>query len=156
MRNFLIIVVGILILNAAILFSGGFEYIKKQFEPAPSVPQVQPDVTDTFRKTLELKVQQEIGQPIEGYEPAMFLQVFPGLVESDFNGVEASIGKYVLVDGKLTHQLDKTQLIHSAAGAITRKGMETLYKNIAARTGIDIYSGGTLTQIMDVITKDSN
>lgn len=154
MRNFLIIVVGILILNGILLYSGGFEYIKNKFEPEPQPPHLSPNVSDVFKETLEAEVRDKIGMPIEGYEPQMFLRVFPGLVETDFDGVQASIGRYVVKDGRLVHEMDDTKLIHSAAGAITREGMRTLYINVARRIGVDIDKGGTLTEIMSAITSD--
>lgn len=155
MRNFLIIIGGILLLNVFFLYSGGFEYIERQFTPVEPAPGLRPEVVDTFKNTLEARVREEVGTPIEGYEPSMFLQVFPGLAESDFNGVEASIGKYVLNNGQLQYQPDGTKLVHSAAGAITRRGMETLYRNVADRAGIDLSGGGTLTDVMRVISGDN-
>ncbi len=82
----------------------------------------------------------------------MFLSVFSGLAESDFDGVEASIGMYELIDGRLVHQLDKTKLVHSAAGAIPRRGYETLYRNVASRVEVDITAGGTLTDVVSAVT----
>lgn len=152
MRNFLIIVTGVLILNAVLLYSGGFDFIRQQFEPTLITPRVEPDVLDTFKDTLQAEVLAKQGEPIEGFVPEMFMAVFPGLVQSDFDGVEASIGKYVLRNGKLEHELGEARLVHSAATAITRKGMETLYRNVATRLGIDIYNGGTLTDVMRALT----
>lgn len=152
MRNFLIIVTGVLLLNAVLLYSGGFQFIQKQFEPDVVTPRVEADVVDTFRNTLQAEVIAKQGQPIEGFVPEMFMSAFPGLVQSDFDGVEASIGRYVLLNGRLEHEMGEARLVHSAATAITRNGMETLYRNVAARTGIDIENGGTLTDIMRAIT----
>ena len=151
MRNFLIIVAGVLVVNAIVLYSGGFDYVRDKFEPSIPVEKVKPEVVIAFRTALEAKVKNEQGMPIEGFEPYMFLAAFPGLAESDFDGVEASIGKYVLVDGKLEHQLGDARLVHSAAKAITQKGMDTLYHNVAARAGIDL-SHATLTDVMSIIT----
>ncbi len=143
---------GILVLNAIVLYSGGFDFIREQFEPDVVTPSVEPDVVDTFRDTLQAEVIAKQGQPIEGFVPQMFMATFPGLVESDFDGVEASIGKYVLRNGRLEHEIGEARLVHSAATAITRKGMETLYRNVATRVGINIEDGGTLTNIMAAIT----
>ena len=57
---------------------------------APTVQRVSPTAAEVFTFTLEEEVRKKIGQPIEGYEPQMFLEVFPGLVATDFEGVEAS------------------------------------------------------------------
>lgn len=91
--------------------------------------------------------------PIEGYEPAMFLAAFPGLSETDFEGVEASIGHYTVENGRIVHKLDTTKLIHSAAKAITDRGMDMLLANTSVRLRIDLLHGGTLTQIMDALLR---
>lgn len=152
MRNFLIIVGGVLLLNAVFLYSGGFEYLKAKVAPPQEEPRVKTDINEVFMEALQREVREQVGTPIEGYVPQMFLQAFPGLTATDFDGVDASIGKYVVVDGRLEHDISDGQLIHSAAGAITRKGMATLLQNIARRTGIDLHNGGTLTDIMNAIT----
>jgi hypothetical protein len=85
----------------------------------------------------------------------MFLNVFPGLVETDFEGVEASIGHYTIVQGRLVHELGNPELVHSAAGAISRRGMETLLQNVAARLSIDLQSDGTITDIMRALIASS-
>jgi hypothetical protein len=152
MRNFLIIVAGVLLLNAFLLYSGGFDYVERQFTTTEPPLSLEPEVVDIFRDTLETRVREEVGTPIEGYEPQMFLDVFPGLVPSDFDGVEASIGVYSFSSGRLVHVPDNTKLVHSAAGAISRRGMETLYRNVAARSNIDVTKGGALTSVMAVVT----
>ena len=87
-----------------------------------------------FKDAVELKFRTEVGQPIEGYEPAMFTRLYPGLQKSDFHNVDASIGRYVYVNGELTHDIEDAEFIHSAAGAITEKGYATLLNNILSRT----------------------
>lgn len=104
-----------------------------------------------FKTTLKNEVVRTMGMPIEGYEPFMFLEVFPGLAETDFDGVEASIGNYSVVDGRLVHNTDNSRLIHSAAKAITDRGLDTLLTNVSLRLGIDITNGGTLTEIMEAL-----
>ena len=152
MRNFLIIIAGVILLNAFVLYSGGFDFIKERFEPEAPAPKIETDINEVFKETLEKEVREKNGIPIEGYEPAMFLQTFPGMVATDFNGVEASIGRYVVIDGKLTHEMGQTKLVHSAAGAISRRGMQTLLINISQRIGVDLNNGGTLTEVMNAIT----
>lgn len=86
-----------------------------------------------FSDELQNAVIAEIGQPIEGYEPQMFMQVYPGLHPEDFDGVDAQIGHYTYVRGELTHELGDVDVVHSAAQAITREGMVTLFENIRER-----------------------
>lgn len=116
--------------------------------------EVDAEIVDVFRFTLEDEVRKKVGMPNEGYEPAMFLQVFPGLVETDFEGVQASIGGYVMKEGRLVHKLDESKLVHSAAQAITRPGFTTLLENVSKRIGINLSTDGTITDIMSALTSE--
>lgn len=113
------------------------------------------EVQYAFKTTLKNEVNTKIGVPIEGYEPPMFLQVFPGLTETDFEGVEASIGHYTIEEGRLVHKTDTTKLIHSAAKAITDRGLDRLLGNIAVRLKVDLTQDGTLTEIVEAIVRYS-
>lgn len=104
-----------------------------------------------FKTTLKNEVTAKLGMPIEGYEPFMFLETFPGLTETDFENVEASIGHYTIEEGRLVHKLDDTKLIHSAAKAVTDSGLDTLLANVSIRLGIDLAKDGTLTEIMEAL-----
>ena len=111
------------------------------------------EVQYAFKTTLKNEVNTKIGVPIEGYEPVMFLKVFPGLAETDFEGVEASIGHYTIEEGRLVHKTDTTKLIHSAAKAITDRGLDRLLGNIAVRLKVDLTQNGTLTEIIEAIVR---
>ncbi len=104
-----------------------------------------------FKTTLKTEVQNTQGVPIEGFEPSMFLKAFKGLAVTDFEGVEASIGFYTIEDGKLVHKTDDSKLIHSAAQAITDRGLDTLLSNVAVRLNVDLTKEGTLTEIMEAL-----
>ena len=153
-KNMLIAVLLVIFFNAIFVFSGGLELLIKteQAEEEKNF-RVDPDIVDVFRFTLEDEVKKKQGQPIEGYEPQMFMAVFHGLAATDFEGVKASIGYYTVVGGKLTHKLGDTKgPIHSAAGAINRTGYEILLNNVAKRGGINLQANGTITDVMNVIT----
>ncbi len=154
LKNILIAGVAVVIFNAIFVFSGGLDLLVKteQQVDAPVRTLINTDVVDVFHFTLEDEVRKKNGQPIEGYLPEMFIAVFPGLVETDFQGVQASLGVYTIQDGRLTFVLDETDLIHSAAQAITRDGYKTLLQNISNRIGIDLLKDGTITDIMSSIT----
>jgi len=98
----------------------------------PNQPQ---EVVANFQSELETMVKTELGQPIEGYEPAMFMKVLPGLKPADFAGVEAQIGSYQLIEGELRHELGETEMVHSAAQAIADKGYVQLLENVKTRLG---------------------
>lgn len=111
------------------------------------------EVQSAFASALKTEVDSTLGKPIEGYEPFMFLEVFPGLTETDFEGVQASIGKYTMQDGRLVHSPDNTKLIHSAAKVLTDEGLYTLLANVSVRLGIDLTKGGTLTEVMQALVR---
>lgn len=111
------------------------------------------DVQQTFQMTLRNAVKAKFGVPPDGYEPYMFMEMFPGLTESDFEGVQASIGSYTMQDGRLVYETDKTKLIHPAAKAVTDAGMNTLLANVSVRLGVDLSTNGTLTQIMNALVR---
>jgi len=155
MIKFIMLVLVVVIFNTGFIYFGGTAWIDERLNPLPlrtwSVDSVV--VIDVFIFTLEEEVRKKHGQPIEGYVPAMFLAAFLGLTETDFEGVEASIGYYTIEQGRLVHKLDETKLIHSAATAISRKRMETLLYNVATRTNIDLHGDGTITDIMSVLIR---
>jgi hypothetical protein len=152
MKQVLMVVAMVVVFNAVLVFSGALDRLVQVNEDSEQVDSVDPDIVDVFQFTLQDEVRKKIGQPIEGFEPQMYLQVFPGLTETDFDGVEASIGTYRFVDGQLQYQNDNTRLQHSAGGAVTRKGIETLLQNVTVRAGIDLGSDGTITDVMSVLT----
>jgi hypothetical protein len=113
--------------------------------------QISPSTQMVFKTTLKNEVARTQGVPIEGFIPSMFLKSFSGLTMTDFEGVEASIGLYTIESGRLVHKLASDKLIHSAATAVTDKGLETLLANVSVRLGVDLTKDGTLTQIMDAL-----
>jgi hypothetical protein len=141
-------------LNGCFIYFGGAAWLDSVLHETPQTTwSADPVVVDVFVYTLEEEVRKKSGQPAEGYVPSMFLEAFPGLAETDFEGVEASIGYYTIEQGRLVHKFDNTELIHSAATAITRRGMETLLHNVASRTNIDLQTDGTITDIMSVLIR---
>ncbi len=125
---------------------------KQAKEAAELSAQVPPSVFEVFRFTLEDEVNKKLGSPVEGFEPKLFMEVFPGLAATDFEGVAATTGTYEIENGELVFVPDTTRLQHSAAGAITQSGMATLLANVSTRTKIDLSASGTLTDIMHAIS----
>ncbi len=155
MLKFGIFVTLLLIMNVVFWFVGGPQRFAETVNPpASDVWSADPAVIDVFIYTLEEEVRKKEGLPPGGYVPSMFLEVFPGLAETDFEGVEASIGYYTIEQGRLVHKLDDATLIHDTATAITRRGMETLLYNIATRTNINLQADGTITDIMSVLIRN--
>jgi hypothetical protein len=90
------------------------------------------EFTDKMREGTIARV----GQPIEGFEPFMFMQAFPGLMAQDFDGVDALIGLYRYQDGEVVYDLNGEVETHSAARAISDEGMRQLLSNIIANRTI--------------------
>lgn len=154
MFKMLSLVAAVLVVNAAFIYFGGATWLASGLSPQqPATWSADPVLVDVFMFTLQEEVRKKIGQPVEGYEPSMFLEAFPGLTETDFDGVEASVGFYKIEQGRLTFVLDESQLVHSAAEAVTRRGMETLLNNVATRTNINLNTNGTITDIMSVLIR---
>lgn len=103
---------------------------------------------EEVRKTTIAKV----GQPIEGFEPFMFIEAFSGIAGSDFDGVEAELGVYYVENGEVKYRETEPQL-HTAARAVTDDGMKTLLENIGSRLNMDVESQIDVRQILEIISK---
>ncbi len=93
-----------------------------------------------------------VGQPIEGFEPTMFMQAFPGLTANDFNNVDALIGLYRYQNGEAVYDLNGEIETHSAARAISDEGMLTLLLNIADRLNYDLTGNETVADVLAAIS----
>ncbi len=94
------------------------------------------DVQEYFNEKLREDVIDRIGQPIEGFVPFMFMQAFSGLVLKDFDGADALLGEYKIVEKELAFIMDEGGPIHSAAEAVSAEGMKTVFANIQRRTNV--------------------
>jgi len=93
-------------------------------------------VQEYFNEKLRGGVIDRIGQPIEGFVPFMFMQAFSGLVIKDFDGADALLGEYKIVDKELAFIMDEGGPIHSAAETVSEEGMKTILANILMRTNL--------------------
>jgi len=94
------------------------------------------DVQEYFNEKLREGVIDRIGQPIEGFVPFMFMQAFSGLVPKDFDGADALLGEYKIVEKELAFIMDEGGPIHSAAEAVSEEGMKTVFANIQRRANV--------------------
>ncbi len=94
------------------------------------------DVQDYFNERLREGVIDRIGQPIEGFVPLMFMQAFSGLVPEDFDGADALLGEYKIVEKELVFIMDEGGPIHSAAEALSEEGLKTVFANIQRRSNV--------------------
>lgn len=111
-------------------------------------PSISQAVVEDFTGVLRTKVIAEIGQPIEGFEPFMFMRVYAGLTAQDFDNVDALIGRYIYKEGQVQYDLNGEQELHSAARAISDEGMLQLLVNVATRLQIDLTKDGTVAQVL--------
>ncbi|PIR86490.1 hypothetical protein COU13_00640 [Candidatus Kaiserbacteria bacterium CG10_big_fil_rev_8_21_14_0_10_43_70] len=105
-----------------------------------------------FIQTVESETVARVGQPIEGFEPSMFIRAFPGIVHKDFDGVETEQGVYQVSNGAIVFILTDSSPEHSAARAITPSGMNTLLENISARLSLPIEDNEGIDAIISEIT----
>jgi hypothetical protein len=130
--------------------------LRIEVQPATTTTQQSVDAvtTNLFNTTIRSEVDRQLGAPENGYTPDMFITVFPGLTTTDFEDVEAGVGKYVVVEGQLVHVMPPNVPRHSAVAAITSRGFTTLLQNVAARGQINLATNGTITDIMEMLSKN--
>ena len=99
---------------------------------------VPPAVQEYFNEKLREGVLDRVGQPIEGFVPSMFMQAFSGIVPQDFDGADASLGEYKIVDKELIFIMDEIDQILSNYDVLSEAGMKTLLSNIQKRASVQI------------------
>jgi hypothetical protein len=113
------------------------------------------DLVDRFSRGLNARVTAEVGQPIEGFEPMMYMLVFPGLVADDFNGVAAEQGMYKVDNNQVAFEYDESGgSPHSAGQAITTLGMETLLMNVALRYDVELSGPEAVNQVIGLLLEE--
>lgn len=105
-----------------------------------------------FTEEMRVGTVERVGQPIEGFEPSMFMRAFPGLTANDFDGVDALIGLYRYDDGEVVYDLNGEPELHSAARAISDEGMLTLLINVASRLQYDLSGDDTVADLIAAIS----
>lgn len=114
----------------------------------------EPDTPDAVQKHFNERLQEgvieRIGQPIHGFVPSMFMQTFSGIVPQDFDGADALLGKYEIVEKELIFIMDEGGPIHSAAETLSEEGMKTLFLNIANRAGPTRDKGALFTKTDEI------
>lgn len=97
------------------------------------------DPTTGKRLTLSTyfsdKLTKKIGQTYEGYDAQIVIQNFPGVSESDFNGVQTAGGMYEYSNNKLNF---KAGNIPQSSTSETIVDYSNLLKNISNRLGIPL------------------
>lgn len=91
-----------------------------------------------FTNALRKRVITRLGWPENGFTSEMFLDILEGLETEDFAGVETEQGAYQYENSELIFKPTLDLPLHSAADAISTKGMRTLLENLSLRTKIEI------------------
>lgn len=140
--------------GALLLGGGWFYYSQAPAEPEETGGFSQAE-TEEFTARMRAETTARVGQPIEGFEPFMFMQAFPGLIASDFADVDALIGLYRYENGEVVYDLNGEVEAHSAARAISDEGMEQLLANISSRITF-MQGADMLEQLFLAISPDSS
>ncbi len=102
---------------------------------APFEPGDRPTLSDAQVAELDVAIKSELkaktGEEFMSLEPQLLLNNFPNLMLSDFDGIEAVVGTYTVVDGELTYTNLGVQ--DEAADDISTAGLKTLLTNYLRR-----------------------
>lgn len=89
-----------------------------------------------FAKAMEQAVSTKRGMKVEGLTPEDIMEALPKIIPDDFNGVEAVLGEYQMVEGRL--ELVSEDSVGGAAGDITPVGYGTLRTAVYQRLNLDL------------------
>lgn len=128
-------------------------------QPDPTLlPFVSDPTNKPAEKNLSLYFNEQIGHisqerhmiPIEGFSPALLIQMLPGMQESDFANAEAIQGMYRYQNGKLSFEKN-AEPMHSARDALSQDGYATVLGNLSQRLGIPLTDSAAVDQILNQI-----
>lgn len=105
-----------------------------------------------FSERTQGEIVEQLGQPIEGFLPSMYMQVYEGISEEDFDGVETLIGGYTYSESEgLVYSPGNQRETHSAARAISEEGERKLLVNLMERHNINLNDGDTIDDVIEAI-----
>lgn len=90
--------------------------------------------------------------PIEGFTAELLIRAFPGLLASDFEGVETYEGVYSVKGGELQFTRTQSQPISTAEQTVSRIGYETLLENVSVRLSHPVYATSDVDALIERIT----
>lgn len=151
--NILIVVV-LVVLNVMFYYVNGPAYIDDWWSARQEAVSLDGDVVEVFMFALNDEVITNSGRPPQGFTPEAYLAVLPGLVPTDFDQVDAQLGHYAVINGQLVHIKAGDRLQHQFAKVVTLEGMEDLLQNVVARTGLQLGSEHTITDVINVVVNE--
>ena len=106
-----------------------------------------------FRNELyEQGVENVGGMPIEGFNPGIYKNAFPGFRDSDFHNAEAVGGKWIFDKELKWIEENPGGPITSADGTITNEGLDVVLENLEERFGMDAALKNDVDQIISMLS----
>lgn len=116
-----------------------------------SISDSESEVQTIFREQLTQRAVERVGQPIEGFDAALLMDAYPGLLPIDFNAVSAHGGLYVYDDDELVFVRDTDMPTTSAERTLTKEAYAILLENLTARTGVATTNAQEVLELIDSI-----
>lgn len=86
-----------------------------------------------------------------GYDPSVVINVFRGLKNEDFNGVETGYGKYEIIEGGIAFRPNPDESFSESKTFISKEGMSQLLQNLSVRLGIEVTDQASVDEIIQAI-----
>ena len=80
---------------------------------------------------------EDVGMAIEGFDDNLLHMAYPGLMASDFDGVETLEGHYEIKNGESVFVRDQKMPVSSAERTISEGGYKTLLNNLSERLNMN-------------------
>jgi hypothetical protein len=104
-----------------------------------------------FTLVTEEMLLDHYGQIVLDYGPNTLINIFSGLKNEDFHGVETQYGKYEIINGGIAFRPAEGESFRESATYISDTGMETLLLNLGTRLGIEIKDKKSVDAIFEAI-----
>ena len=112
--------------------------------------QLPEEIKETFPEKLwERGAENAGGFPIEGFNPGLYQNAFPGIMDSDFSETDAVNGHWIFENEELEFVREGSGFETSADGTLTREGTLKLLENIQRRLLIQINSEKDIDDLLD-------
>lgn len=110
-----------------------------------------------FQTTLVNRALARGPHPIEGFDAFTLLNRFPGLAESDFNGVVSGAihteGMYSYINGTLTWKRVIRRSASSAERSVMHEGYGVLLHNLSMRLGLPVSNVDNVIELIETIDR---
>jgi hypothetical protein len=145
LKNIFLILLAVVIAGAVV-----YAFKKEAKGPDASAPD-NSALSQYFAERLTSLGVKDIGQPIEGFDANLLILAFPGILPSDFNGVQTLEGYYqVGPNDEIAFVRGEGQSVSSAERMVSEEGYAALLDNLSARLQFPI---GNKTSIDELIFK---